>query len=647
MEVDRKHKFKREEKQPWTWKSKEVAGKENSSFTTDSRSRKASIGITVAFSKRNLNVYEVPPLKPETEAYSSVRGRKTWTPLTPLKPQMMAPATNQRQQDDIICPNPQELQLQSTQIVEEVYANRKSPLHSTGFAARRETNFVKYERRGKKENLVGELCIERSHHVKFNFNPSSPSQEKNTTDDKSSEIALRKKLRNALGSLKSLSPEKQQPQAAAPQNEPKSDTIETEWEEAQQIAKPVKSRVQQRGKRKPSPPLHEHIFSFDQDEVECERKPTKLSRMFTKTHPNTNAGLKLLLQTSPEKIIQQSSTDTEIQNHRSPSPAATAIRSPAEIKTHPDTNEGLKPPLQTSPKKIIQESSTDTEIQNHRSPSPAATAIRSPAEMPATTTFAESPSACLLARLRQRKGHMLVSDEKARVEPHKEASPLFIARDVISRSSARAYRNRVIETETKICRRRQVKRKSREQSPHKECAPHDEDGSDDSSDLMGVVKHFAGILQKFKKKLKMEVDRNKTQILNSASHDIYTEVDRIRSQIQSEIAKYTNLCKAKHRQWEAHLQDEKEKLELIHEKFNKDLAQLTQSWQTIFSQIEGEEIELKSIAERQKVSHRKLVSQMQETIESQLAYAEAKIAAVRKAAGNNMQALKRVMGQTF
>ncbi|KAH9318420.1 hypothetical protein KI387_020189, partial [Taxus chinensis] len=655
------------QKQPW----KQL--KENSSLTTSTthtRSDKASIGVTLSFSKRNWklnyspqregdnvpspfnfnakNISEVPRSNPEELAPPNVEeqaghlGRNS--KVFPLKPQVIPPARAERLQQHIIYPET----VQSTKRVEEVYANRKSGgngcvVEEDRFAATRQTNFVKYERRKNinKQQVVGELCIQRSQHVKFNFershsepHHSSPSplprQKRNKSKDNYSETALRMKLRNALGLLNS-SPSEKQDEEEAPRapNEPKSDSIETDSQEAQQIAKPLQggrgrggpnlnpNSLLERDKRKisPRPPAVTHIFSFNQDEDKDDAMnfSSKFKRKFRPPLPDTDTGLNVLLQTSREKIIDKS-------------PANTVMKEQMQMQ-----------------------------IQNHHSPTPA---------IAATTTSSESPVASSLVP----NGDTLIAQDKEELQ-------LLTEKDAgIGRSSTTLRRNGVTEANTS--RQRLLKRKSPESASfaylskqsHTKCMAESEDGSDDSSEIFGAVKQLAGILAKFKGKLKMEVDRKATQILSSSSHNIHIQVERIQSQIQSDMwvachhyhhfqflhtyffcnnilveigrVKYANLGKAKQRQWEANVQDQNEKLRVIHEKFKKDLAEHAQSCRIVLSQIEGEEMELKSIAERQKVSHKKLASQMQQIMESDLGDAQRKITALLKAARNSMQALK-------
>ncbi|KAH9300264.1 hypothetical protein KI387_011847, partial [Taxus chinensis] len=618
------------QKQPW----KQL--KENSSLTTSTthtRSDKASIGVTLSFSKRNWklsyspqregdnvpspfnfnakNISEVPRSNPEELAPPNVEeqaGRLGRTSkVFPLKPQVIPRARAERLQQHIIYPET----VQSTKRVEEVYANRKSGgngcvVEEDRFAATRQTNFVKYERRknNNKQQVVGELCIQRSQHVKFNFERSHsepyhsspsplPRQKRNKSKDNYSETALRMKLRNALGLLNS-SPSEKQDEEEAPRA-PLTSLNPTPSRLTRKKHSKSQSRLQggrgrggpnlnpnsllERDKRKisPRPPAVTHIFSFNQDEDKDEAMnfSSKFKRKFRSPLPDTDTGLNVLLQTSREKIIDKS-------------PANTVMKEQMQMQ-----------------------------IQNHHSPTPA---------IAATTTSSESPVASSLVP----NGDTLIAQDKEELQ-------LLTEKDAgIGRSSTTLRRNGVTEANTS--RQRLLKRKSPESASfaylskqsHTKCMAESEDGSDDSSEIFGAVKQLAGILAKFKGKLKMEVDRKATQILSSSSHNIHIQVERIQSQIQSDIVKYANLGKAKQRQWEANVQDQNEKLRVIHEKFKKDLAEHAQSCRIVLSQIEGEEMELKSIAERQKVSHKKLASQMQQIMESDLGDAQRKITALLK-----------------
>lgn len=143
----------------------------------------------------------------------------------------------------------------------------------------------------------------------------------------------------------------------------------------------------------------------------------------------------------------------------------------------------------------------------------------------------------------------------------------------------------------------------------------------------------------------METDKRASQILVSASHNIQKQLDKIEGQIQSDLHKHTYLCKTKFREMDSNLEDQNEKLKVLHEKFRNELSQHLQLCQSTLSQIEGEKIELKGIADRQRVSHKKLISQAQEFIQCELTDAEGKITAVRKVGTNHLHLLKRVLGE--
>ncbi|KAI9082506.1 hypothetical protein K1719_035375 [Acacia pycnantha] len=157
-----------------------------------------------------------------------------------------------------------------------------------------------------------------------------------------------------------------------------------------------------------------------------------------------------------------------------------------------------------------------------------------------------------------------------------------------------------------------------------------------------AVELFALELGKLKSKLKSVASKKSSEILISVAEDIKLQLKNVHSQIEEDIEKHTNFCESKRNRLETRFEDQQKQLRLIHEKFREEINQYIQDCRSAFEGLETERIEIKGTLEKQRASHRKLLSQVEKEVEIQLNDAQRKITAIQESARGKLLQLRHI-----
>ncbi|KAM2269598.1 hypothetical protein ACFX1S_047576 [Malus domestica] len=143
--------------------------------------------------------------------------------------------------------------------------------------------------------------------------------------------------------------------------------------------------------------------------------------------------------------------------------------------------------------------------------------------------------------------------------------------------------------------------------------------------LARAVELFTLELEKLKAKMRSATNRKSSEILMSVAAEVHMQLQTVESQIQTDIGKLTNLSKSKRKRLESRFEEQQEQLKVIYDKFKE---QVNQHLQECRSTLEGLEVyltEFKGTVDKQKASHRKLLVQVEEAIETQFNDAQRRI----------------------
>ncbi|KAJ9187958.1 hypothetical protein P3X46_003365 [Hevea brasiliensis] len=165
------------------------------------------------------------------------------------------------------------------------------------------------------------------------------------------------------------------------------------------------------------------------------------------------------------------------------------------------------------------------------------------------------------------------------------------------------------------------------------------------NELERVVKLFVLALENFKNKMKSVTRKKSSEILMSVSEDIHLQLQNIESQIQTDVGKLTSISKSKRKRLETRLQEQQEKLKLIHDKFKEDIHQHLHDCKRTVEELEMHHNELKGTVKKQKAMHQKLFMKVEEAAETQLSDAHRRITAVHKSAREKMLQLRHVIAE--
>ncbi|XLT72375.1 hypothetical protein HN873_028801 [Arachis hypogaea] len=134
-----------------------------------------------------------------------------------------------------------------------------------------------------------------------------------------------------------------------------------------------------------------------------------------------------------------------------------------------------------------------------------------------------------------------------------------------------------------------------------------------------------------------------SEILKSVSEEIDLQLQNVHSHIQTEMGKLTNLSKFKRKRIEAKFEDQQKQLRLICDRFKEEVNLHLQDCKSTIEDLDADQIEIKGSLEKQRVAHKKLISQVQEEVDIQLNDAQKKITAAQEMARGKLLQLKRVI----
>ncbi|KAK7269539.1 hypothetical protein RIF29_22270 [Crotalaria pallida] len=158
-----------------------------------------------------------------------------------------------------------------------------------------------------------------------------------------------------------------------------------------------------------------------------------------------------------------------------------------------------------------------------------------------------------------------------------------------------------------------------------------------------AVELFASELVKLKNKLKSMTSQKSSEILKSVAEEIHLQLQNVHSQIQTDIGKLMGLGKSKRKRLETRFEDQQIQLRLIYDKFKEEVNLHLQDCRSTVEGLDADQIEIKGALEKQRVAHKKLLSQVEEAVEMQLNDAQRKITATHEMARGKLLQLKHVI----
>uniref|UniRef100_A0A0D3BNN9 Meiosis-specific protein ASY3-like coiled-coil domain-containing protein n=1 Tax=Brassica oleracea var. oleracea TaxID=109376 RepID=A0A0D3BNN9_BRAOL len=154
---------------------------------------------------------------------------------------------------------------------------------------------------------------------------------------------------------------------------------------------------------------------------------------------------------------------------------------------------------------------------------------------------------------------------------------------------------------------------------------------DEDEGLGRAVALFAVALQNFEKKLKSAAKKKSSEIIASVSEEIHLELENVKSHIITEAEKTSNVAKTKRKHAETRLQEQQEKMRMIHEKFKDDVGNHLEDFKSTIEGLEANHSELKGSIKKQRTSHQKLIAHFEGGIETKLDNATKRINSVNEA----------------
>ncbi|KAL3519010.1 hypothetical protein ACH5RR_021599 [Cinchona calisaya] len=166
-------------------------------------------------------------------------------------------------------------------------------------------------------------------------------------------------------------------------------------------------------------------------------------------------------------------------------------------------------------------------------------------------------------------------------------------------------------------------------------------------ELASAVSLFALALERVKSKMKSVVRKRSAEILMSVAEGIHMQLQIAESEIQADIGKLTSLNKTKRKRLEMRIQELQGEFSIIHAKFKEEVHRYLQDCTNTVDDLDAHQMELRGTQEKQSASHRKLISQAEEAIETQLSDAVKRITEVHNLAREKMLQLKNVVADCF
>ncbi|KAG2290691.1 hypothetical protein Bca52824_050295 [Brassica carinata] len=166
---------------------------------------------------------------------------------------------------------------------------------------------------------------------------------------------------------------------------------------------------------------------------------------------------------------------------------------------------------------------------------------------------------------------------------------------------------------------------------------------DEDEGLGRAVALFAVALQNFEKKLKSAAKKKSSEIIASVSEEIHLELENVKSHIITEAEKTSNVAKTKRKHAETRLQEQHEKMRMIHDKFKDDVGNQLEDFKSTIEGLEANHSELKGSIKKQRTSHQKLIAHFEGGIETKLENATKRINSVNESARGKMMQLKMIV----
>ncbi|XP_020225457.1 meiosis-specific protein ASY3 [Cajanus cajan] len=171
----------------------------------------------------------------------------------------------------------------------------------------------------------------------------------------------------------------------------------------------------------------------------------------------------------------------------------------------------------------------------------------------------------------------------------------------------------------------------------------DEASEQNQDGFARAVELLALELGKLQSKIKSMTNQKSSEILKSVAEEIHLQLQNVHSQIQTDMGKLTNLSKSKRKRLETRFEDQQKQLRLIYSKFKEEVSQHLQDCRSTVEDLEADQTEIKRAMEKQRLAHKKLLSQVEEAVQIQLDDAQRKITVTQEKARAKLLQLKQVV----
>ncbi|XP_020580929.1 meiosis-specific protein PAIR3 isoform X2 [Phalaenopsis equestris] len=158
--------------------------------------------------------------------------------------------------------------------------------------------------------------------------------------------------------------------------------------------------------------------------------------------------------------------------------------------------------------------------------------------------------------------------------------------------------------------------------------------------LARAVSQLALGLRRIDSKLQLHTNKKCCEILSAVADKIKQQLQHVDSKIHEDMGKFNGASKSKRKHLESQFEEHQGRLSLIHEKYKEEFNHHLLNCSSTLKELEAQNIEIKATADRQKILHRKLLLQLEETMKDQLNAAETSITAIRKDARKKLNSLK-------
>ncbi|XP_042426473.1 meiosis-specific protein PAIR3-like isoform X1 [Zingiber officinale] len=161
--------------------------------------------------------------------------------------------------------------------------------------------------------------------------------------------------------------------------------------------------------------------------------------------------------------------------------------------------------------------------------------------------------------------------------------------------------------------------------------------------LERAVIQLALVLQRFKTKIRSQICKKSSDILSDVREKVCEQLQHAESRIEKDIGKFLSAGKLKEKCLESKFREQQERLEFVHNKFKEEVGEHLHVCRNTFEEIEAYKIQLKGGFDKQQASHKQLIGQVEEEIESQITNAEMRVAALHNNANRSLSKLKHVL----